>query len=336
MNRAKIKYLILVSIAVSTLYALDLYAEEDAGLFFSLLTRNPPESSLIVTDPLGRKTGVNLLLGSIKDAAAYVNQIPDSHAGYEASPMNSETGGASDTGNISVQIFKNVATGKYNVSIFGSTTTIYNLNIDLRNSLGQFMDSSSVFGWVDAGGMVQYDVLLDPNPGAPAPVVLKTVTFGMIRQDLIVAQSLNQIGEDKFVTSLSKTVNLAEKLAGVCDKRKHRKDKPCQPAIAVLKLFIKRLEIANRKCDSSDNCGEESEWAAFHKEHGKDHDYDDFFREWDRDDWHKHKKGCKRFVSDEALKIIKDDTSWLIKSLGGETDKDREGHHDRQEGKKHD
>jgi hypothetical protein len=151
-----------------------------------------------------------------------------------------------------------------------------------------------------------------------ATIIVKTVTFDVLRNDVSVARQLNQLGDDKFIRSLAKNIDLAEKLAGVCDKRPRAKDKPCQPAIAVLKLFIRRLELANRKCDNPADCDEEREWAAFRKEHGKDDDYRDFFRDWDRDDWHKWKNKCKRFVSDEALKIIKEDVQWLIKSLGGE------------------
>ena len=82
--------------------------------------------------------------------------------------------------------------------------------------------------------------------------------------------------------------------------------------------LTKRLEAANRKCDSKDfkACDEDNDWNDFDKGHRKDHDYDDFFREWDQDVWHKDKKTCKRFVSDEALKIISEDALWLTKSLG--------------------
>jgi hypothetical protein len=135
-----------------------------------------------------------------------------------------------------------------------------------------------------------------------------------------VAHKLGQLGDDKFAESLIKNIDLAEKLSDVCDKRKAKKDN-CEPAIAVLKLFIRRLELANRKCGGPDECDEEREWAAFRKEHGKDDDFKDFFREWDRDDWHKHKKSGRRFVTDEALKIIGEDAGWLIKSLGGFIDK---------------
>ena len=115
-------------------------------------------------------------------------------------------------------------------------------------------------------------------------------------------------------------INIAEKLANKCSKYKeHKRHKKCKPATAILKMFIKRLEIANRKCDSKRLwlCDEKPAWLAFRKKHGKDKDFKDFFKKWDKDDWHKGKKKCKRFVTDEALKIIKADAEILIKDLGG-------------------
>jgi len=158
------------------------------------------------------------------------------------------------------------------------------------------------------------------------------VTFDTLRQDFTVAQKLNQIGDDKFVNSLIRMINIAEKLTEKCkkyeDKNKHKR---CTPAIAVLKMFIKRLEIVNKICDNpneckskckkKEDCDEDFEFNNFRKENIKDNELKDFFEEWDKDEWHKHKKMCKRFVTDEALKIISEDIDWLIKSIDVEKDK---------------
>ena len=177
--------------------------------------------------------------------------------------------------------------------------------------------------YISSGTISLYSLQFDPAPGAPAPVIIKTITFVNLRGDVTVARQLNQLGDDRFASSLIKNIDLAEKLSGVCNKRKAKKDK-CEPAIAVLELFIKRLELANRKCDNPADCDEERELAAFRKEHGRDADYHDFFRDLDRDDWHKHKKSSKRFATDEALKIISEDAGWLIKSLGGAVEDNRD------------
>ncbi|MBP7796117.1 MAG: hypothetical protein KA059_05005 [Elusimicrobiales bacterium] len=70
------------------------------------------------------------------------------------------------------------------------------------------------------------------------------------------------------------------------------------------------------KCKKPADCDEGKEWAIFSKEHIKDKDYKEFFEEWEKDECHKDKKICKRFVTDDSLGIISDDVNWLIKSFG--------------------
>jgi hypothetical protein len=223
-----------------------------------------------------------------------------------------------------LDIFPPVLKDTYTIQFIGFANCTYSVEMYLRGQNGENAGEPIVYEtYIASGSTQQYALHLDPTPGAPAPVITKTVTFDILRNDVVVAHKLNQIGDDKFMDSLVKNIDLAEKMSGVCDKRKSKKEK-CEPAIAVLKLFIKRLELANRKCVNPADCDEEREWAALRKERGKDDDFKDFWREWDKDDWHKHKKNRRRFVSDEALKIISEDAQWLIKSLGGKTDKARD------------
>lgn len=216
-----------------------------------------------------------------------------------------------------LNFFAPISKDTYTITLIGFGDVKYFADLHLTDASGETHDILNE-DYISSGTTKQYSIHLDPAPGAPAPVITKTITFESLRGDVTVARQLNQLGEERFARSLTGNIDLAEKLSGVCDKRKHRKDKPCQPAIAVLKLAVKRLELANHKCDNPADCDEEREMAAFRKAHGKDRDYDDFFRAWDGDDWHKHKKQSRRFVSDEALKIIREDAQWLIKSLGGD------------------
>jgi len=282
----------------------------------------------MITDSLGRETGQNPFTSEDK------GEIPDSGYSIESLGELKEGGDSATEGDVfsgpestSFEMGPVQAVGVYNVRIYGIRDTKYALEILItdRDNKSRLLKFES---YLSSGAINSLDVNIDPTPGVPAPVITKTVTFDTLRNDVAVARQLNQLGDDKFARSLVKNIDLAEMLAGVCGKRRHGKDRPCQPAIAVLKLFVKRLELANRKCDNPADCDEEREWAAFRKEHGRDDNYKDFFREWDRDDWHKHKKKCRRFVTDEALKIIRDDTGWLIKSLGGKTgdEHDKPGH----------
>jgi hypothetical protein len=312
------------------IYPQIIVAQDESGLFINLLTGNPPETSLVIKDPFGRRTGIYKFDG--RDPKIVFEEIPNSSKGYEGSPGNVETDEPATTGRVYVEINRYVSSGTYLVEIYGLTNSIYEMNIDLRNSFGDFGSILLVKGYITSGTTQQYHLYIEPTPGAPAPTITKEVTFQLLRDDLTVAQKLNQIGDDKFVNSLIRMINIAEKLTEKCkkyeDKNKHKR---CTPAIAVLKMFIKRLEIVNKICDNpneckskckkKEDCDEDLEFNNFRKENIKDKELKDFFEEWDKDEWHKHKKMCKKFVTDEALKIISEDIEWLIKSIGVEKDK---------------
>jgi len=280
-----------------------------AKMEFRISTNESPELKLnpYITDPRGVKAGY------LEDGSSTVTDLG---GGYGEDRIDDDvTPGSLGTASMEINVWP-LRVGTYTVTFYGLNDTNYRMAA--YHELGGKAPSrkTEYTGFISSGAMQTYSmVVADPNQ---PPILVKSVTFQTLRQDIQTAFQLNQLGDDKFVNSLIKMVNLAEKLAGKCDK--HKKDKKCQPAVAVLKLFIKRLELANRKCDSKDPkaCDEDKDWEDFGKEHRKDRDYDDFFRDWDRDDWHKHKKQCKRFITDEALKIIKEDANWLIKSLGGE------------------
>jgi len=290
----------------------------------------------IVTDSQGRRAGFESFFLS-KRGSLRVNAYREiQNAAYGVNQASSLDPSVVPDGpeSASVDFFPPVLKDTYTIQFMGFGSCRYSVSMYLDNINGEDVGAPiSYHAYISSGATQQYSITLDPTPGAPAPVITKAVTFDVLRNDVGVARQLNQLGDEKFIESLAKNIDLAEKLAGVCDKRRPGKDKPCQPAIAVLKLFVKRLELANRKCASPADCDEEREWTAFRKEHGRDGEYKDFFRDWDRDDWHKHKKNCRRFVSDEALRIIKDDSGWLMKSLGGEVDKTDEDHRGNRRGR---
>lgn len=280
-------------------------------------------AEMLITDSQGRRTGYSpsAPFNDLEQLNMF-REIPNGmyHQDGIGSSSDEDPLGVDDSGlsNFRRLRLQEVEKGTYSLQIIGRETGKYGFDGTFEKTDGSYQSLGEFQGFIVQGETTTISIDYDPTPGTPAPVIIKTVTFDALRSDVSVARQLNQLGDEKFARSLTKNIDLAEKLASVCDKRKHGRDKPCQHAIAVLKLFIKRLELANRKCDNPADCDEEREWAAFRKEHGKDHDYRDFFRDWDRDDWHKWKKKCKRFVSDEALKIIREDAQWLIKSLGGE------------------
>jgi len=283
-------------------------------------------AEILVTDSQGRRTGYSPIapfdnserLNMFEEIPGAIYSQEGVGASSDEDPYAVDDSNLSNSREVRLQ---EAVQDKYTVQIIGRKTGRYSLDGVFEKSDGSSQSLENSPGFIIQGETTTISIDYNPTPGTPAPVIIKTITFNTLRNDVSVARQLNQLGDDKFVQSLVKNINLAEKLSGVCNKRKAKKDK-CEPAIAVLKLFIKRLELANR-CDKPADCDEEREWAAFRKEHGRDSDYKDFFRDWDRDDWHKHKKQCKRFVTDEALKIISEDAGWLIKSLGGSVEDER-------------
>ncbi|MBU4445326.1 hypothetical protein KJ656_09620, partial [bacterium] len=272
----------------------------------------------IVTDSAGRKTGFKSFFTTERGTLRVKSyrEIPNSSYGvdYVASIDTSVVPNGPESAVL--DFFPPILKDTYTIQFIGIDDCGYHFVINFKNTAGEYL--TNLYGvynnYIVKGSTQQYSIYLDPTPGTPAPVIIKTVTFDTLRQDLTVAQQLKQLGDDKFVDSLIRMINLAEKLSIKCDNPKghdkskgHKKDKVCKPAIAILNMFIKRLEIANRKCDKPQDCDEEPAWLAFRKEHGKDKDLKDFFKEWDKDKWHKWKNKCKRFVTDEALNIIRGD-----------------------------
>lgn len=287
-------------------------AEDNSALLFNAGSYSGiPEIQFVVSSPSNQRTGYfpgsGVKLEEIPDASYGVTRLGDVDNGPDANDW--ATLEFSNNGPITV--------GTYTITFYGFAETKMWYSVSANNSNGDSLLNGEYAEYISSGAILNFMVFLDPAPGSPAPVVIKTVTFDVLRGDVSVAWKLNQLGGDKFAASLVGNLNLAEKLAGVCGKRKAPKGKGCEPAANILKLFVKRLELANRKCDAKDPkaCDEDKDWDDFRKEHGKDHDYDDFFKAWDRDEWHKHKKACKRFITDEALGIIRSDAEILLKTF---------------------
>ncbi|MCX7647689.1 MAG: hypothetical protein N2Z60_03655, partial [Elusimicrobiales bacterium] len=160
------------------------------------------------------------------------------------------------------------------------------------------------------------------------------------KEDIEVAYKLNQIGDDKFTKSLLSMINIAEKLYNKCEKMKDKDKlkKQCyRPVVAILRMMMKRLEVINKLCDNKTECkakckakpecDEDEVFKGFDNKYRKDAEFKDFFSEWDKDEYHKYKKTCKRYITDEALEIITTDINWLIKGFGEEVWNDYKKEH---------
>ena len=227
----------------SSLY-INLYTYDLDGAFSTITNAH-----FMIIDPLNRMTGQNPFTNEIK------GEIPNS--GYSIESLGElKEGGDSAIGEdilpapkvVSFEMGSIEAIGIYNIQIFGVHETKYSLEIKVNDRTHR-LTSLSFDGYLSSGGVRSINISLDPTHGAPAPVITKIVTFQTLRDDFNVAQKLNQIGDDKFVNSLIRMVNIAEKLYNRCEKIKDKgKDdkhkKLCyRPVIAILKLIKGHVKI---------------------------------------------------------------------------------------------
>ena len=303
MKKTFITCLILLS-------SLPAFSDDHSGLSVSAGSYSGvPKVQFIVFNSNNQRSGY------LPGVSSNVDEIPD--ASYGVTRLGTEDTGADDNDWATVEFSNNgpISIGTYTITFYGLADTKMWYSILVNSRVGDSLLSEEHVLYVSSNTAVKHTVFINPEAGLGSAVVVDNTTFETLRVEVSVAQKLEQVGDDKFSASLQGYITHSEKLAGVCFKHRTWNPKDCHSATDVLRLFIKRLELANRKCDTTGGCDEGPELAAFEKAHRGERDYDDFFRAWDKDDWHKWKKTSKRFVTDEALAIIRGDAEILIKTL---------------------
>jgi hypothetical protein len=306
---------------------------------------NPTKVQFIVTDSQGRKTGFESYVYD-EDGDIGVRSYKEiSHSNYYTEYVGSlDPTVVPDEPESAIFGMREVIKDTYTIQFIGIDNCKYSVEGYIDDTNGKTKSIFVFTAYITSGTTQQYSLYIDPTPGAPPPTITKIVSFQALRDDFNVAQKLNQIGDDRFVNSWIKMVDIAEKLYNRCENLKSKeKDENKQdkhkrlcyrPVIMILELIKKRLEIVNKICDNpneckmkckdKDECNEEMMFDNFRKENIKEEGIKEFFSEWDKDEWHKHKKHCRRFITDEALKIISEDIDWLMKSIGVEKDKSKD------------
>ncbi|MGC8729309.1 MAG: hypothetical protein ACP5SD_08605 [Elusimicrobiales bacterium] len=291
----------------------------------------------IVSDSSGRKTGFKSFYygeGGYRDVNAFV-EIPHSNYFVESIGSLDPSVVSNEPESAVFGMESPIVKDTYTIQFIGFDNVKYSAEMYLKDINGKPGESIIYEAYITSGTTQQYSIYLDPTPGAPPPVLTKLVTFQTLRDDIDVAYKLNQIGDDKFIRSLVKMVDIAEKLSQRCEKREYKfkkdpkiKSKCYGPVVAILRMMMKRLEVINKLCDNKTECkvkckiktecDEDEAFKGFENKYGRDNDFKEFFEEWDKDEYQIHKKTCKKYITDEALEIITTDINWLIKSLGEE------------------
>ncbi len=313
-------------LVISFLYGDDNNLFINAGNFSSKI-----EISFLVINPLNQKCGYIPKIGEVREI---------SECSYGWTRLGDFEIGSDENDWTTLEFADNseIILGTYTLIFYGLKDTRYWASLNLGNILNIGFED-----YISNGVVKNFVVFLDPTPGAPTPVLTKLVTFQILRDDFNVAYKLNQIGDEKFVNNLIRMVDIVEKLSQKCEKIKDKikdnkeKTKCYKPVIAILRMMMKRLEAINKLCDSKteckpkckqkQECDEDEVFKEFDNKYRKDTDFKDFFSEWDKEEYHKHKKTCKRYITDEALEIIATDINWLIKSFGEEVWNDYKKEH---------
>ncbi|MFA6092244.1 MAG: hypothetical protein WCU88_01670 [Elusimicrobiota bacterium] len=290
----------------------DLHAE-DASIFefYAQSYSTKTHVHFVLMDPQGRRLGMNPIGGRQFD------EIPGAEGGYGTDSIGDDMTGEPGNERAGCTVSP-VIQGTYTITLYGTANTRFSLGLLARNAAGQDVGPGPqqlIEGIITAGTTYQFILPYDPISSVPMPVI-KQVDFETLRQELMASFNLRQLGDDHFVSNLTRMLDLAEKLSKTCEK--HPAKRGCSPAAAVLELFITRLELANKKCEGPSGCDEEREWSSFRGLHGKDTEFKEFFSDWDKDEWHRWKKNCKRFVSDQALSVLKPDAQILIAGMQSE------------------
>ena len=275
---------------------------------------------LVVRDPLGRKIGLD------PTAGIQFNDVPGTN--YSVESIGDIESGSPGPESIMLSIMRAMK-GEYQIKVFCLDDTKYSLTVRTQKSEGLKEGVQAFSSYITSGTTNLYEMSYDPDPVVTDLPVKKEVGFSDLSGEVRVGAEFRQLGEGKFEQSLLKTVTLAEKLSAVCEKREADAHKGCEPAVNVLRLFVKRLELANKKCDDPAVCDEGPLWEEFRNKHGKDRDYDEFFKEHDKEGRGNAKDKPKRFVTDEALAIIKGDAEILMGNLAGEKPGDRKQNKDK-------
>jgi hypothetical protein len=297
---------------------------------------NPSKVRVQIIDSQGRKTGfvgfeydedLRLMIPS------GISEIPRSNCLSESvGSINPETDEPVE-GDVTPESIhcgiEDVSKDTYTIRFIGLDNSTFSMQMEFsaKGKETFFIWDNPYQAFISSGAIQDLKLFLDPTPGAAPPVLTKVVTFQTLRDDFNVSYKLNQIGDDKFVKSLIRMVDIAEMISKRCDKLNDKAKHRCyRPVVVILRMVVKRLEVVNRlcnqperciaRCKATEECDEDEALKMFESKYRKDDDLKVFFNSWDKDEWHKHKKKCKRFITDEALEIVSADINWLIKGFG--------------------
>lgn len=219
---------------VSCQGALAAVPSDRTGFFINLITPNPPKATVVLTDPLGKRTGILEFDAKANEKTGFA-EIPNSSAVYEGSPGDDLTGEFIPTGAVDIEVNSAVATGLYRLTVYGIQRSTYVLRVNSRDSAGNIaFVINDLAGAISPGEAQEFIFNYSSVPGSTTTVT-KLVTFASLRQSLRTWHELAQVGGAKFVAKLDKTLAQGETAAAKGKKT---------DAVEKLRKFVRKIKKA--------------------------------------------------------------------------------------------
>jgi len=238
-------------------------------------------AELLVTDPSGKRTGFD------PASRSDVREIGASNY-FREGLRDEQDRAAPDAFNHSFESFQ-PAVGIYSVLVTGLGPGVYNLSIYVRSRDGSSAPSIEIQGVAGLGSSDSYRISFSPVPNEFTSV-RKHVSFDVLRSELLLEQKLSQIGDDQFVRRLDKVLVKGREALNEGDKKQ---------AVDELRKFLNHLErIAKIK-----ETGNESDEQKEGEDEGRQQQEDEHDQ-------------TKRFVTVQALNLLRLDAQTLIADIG--------------------
>ena len=216
---------LIITIAVQAMLISQLaYSQSDGSINIS----SSIVAQFIVTDPLGRRTGVDPRGGSNPLGGVRIKQIPGASYATETpgDDPNDTTGIIPDDDVLFVFVYFIKASendGVYKIETIGTEKGIYTINIRVVPFPGSIIQPYSVrvSGIIDSMQSNVYEIDYHSARGTPIGF-RKLVSNGTLRQDILVSFAENWLGDRSFYEDLNQRLDLFESLLSQRDSDRAR------------------------------------------------------------------------------------------------------------------
>ena len=189
----------------------DRYVPSNTNLSYIVAIANP-EVELLLIDPLGRKTGKQIVNGQIQE----FNQIPDATYAFEAPISNPNTHGTVENLGTGVNVFllPEPNDGNYTVNISSTHEGKYTVNFATFEEDGDF-EVYKKLGAINSTDTEDFGIQYSQTD---LSFVTHAVTFDSFKEDIGALRDIQEIKNFGIYTSLLAKANIASKMRDIKPK----------------------------------------------------------------------------------------------------------------------